>query len=146
MAQAAEHGVMANALACLLGLRGMRIDSACSLDVVDVTQQQRYDVVTFIAKGGKLTTMALPVPATRAVRAAIGDRTDGPLLLNTRDRRMDRAAATRCIRKIAAAAKVDTDISPHSLRRSFITTGLASGIPARDMQLAAGVEPRSAPP
>jgi integrase/recombinase XerD len=138
MAQAAEQGVMANALACLLGLRGMRVGSACALDVTDVHQQQGYDVVTFVAKGGKLTTMALPVPAMRAVRAAIADRTEGPLLLNTRGRRMDRAAATRLVRKIAAAAKVDTDISPHSLRRSFITTGLASGVPARDMQLAAG--------
>jgi integrase/recombinase XerD len=138
MAQAAEQGVMANALACLLGLRGMRVGSACALDVTDISQQQGYDVVTFITKGGKLTTMALPVPAMRAVRAAIGDRTEGPLLLNTRGRRMDRAAATRVVRKIAAAAKVDTDISPHSLRRSFITTGLASGVPARDMQLAAG--------
>lgn len=84
MAEAANHGVMSHALACLLGMRGMRIGSACSLDVGDVHQEQGYDVVVFIAKGGKLTTQALPVPAMRAVRAAIGARTEGPLLLNSR--------------------------------------------------------------
>lgn len=139
MAAAKEHGEMAHALACLLGMRGLRISAACGLNIEDVTQQQGYDVITYIAKGGKLTTQALPVAAMRAVRAAIGDRTQGPLLLNQRRRRMDRAAATRLIQKIArAAAQVDHDITPHSLRRSFITTGLASGISARDMQLAAG--------
>lgn len=138
MAAAAEHGPMAHALACLLGMRGLRISAACGLDVTDVHQQQGYDVITFVAKGGKLTTQALPVAAMRAVRAAIGDRTNGPLLLNSRGRRMDRAAATRLIQKICREANIDDDITPHSLRRSFITTGLASGIPARDMQLAAG--------
>jgi integrase/recombinase XerD len=138
MAQAETMGVMPYAIACLLGLRGLRIGSACSLNVTDVHEQRGYDVITFIAKGGKLTTMPLPVPAMRAVRAAIGDREQGPLLLNTWGGRMDRASATRWIKKIAAAAAVDTDITPHSLRRSFITTGLASGVPARDMQLAAG--------
>lgn len=138
LAEAANHGVMAHALVCLLGMRGMRVGSAIGLDVTDVQQQQGYDVVVFTGKGAKATTQALPVPAMRAVRAAIGDRTDGPLLLNRRGKRMDRHAATRLIRQVAAAAKVNTDISPHSLRRSFITTGLASGVPARDMQLAAG--------
>lgn len=138
MAAAKEHGEMAHALACLLGMRGLRISAACGLNIEDVHQQQGYDVITYIAKGGKLTTQALPVAAMRAVRAAIGERLDGPLLLNQRGRRMDRAAATRLIQKICRAANVDDDITPHSLRRSFITTGLASGIPARDMQLAAG--------
>jgi integrase/recombinase XerD len=138
MAQAAECTVMEYALACLLGLRGMRVSAACNLNVGDVHSERGYDVITYVAKGDKRMTQALPVEAARAVRAAIGDRTEGPLLLNKRGRRMDRAAATRIIRKIAAAAKVDTNISPHSLRRSFITTGLASGIPAREMQLAAG--------
>ena len=138
LAASKKHGVMAHALACLLGMRGLRISAACGLDITDLHQQQGYDVITYIAKGGKLTTQALPVAAMRAVRAATGDRTEGPLLLNCRGRRMDRAAATRLIQKICREANIDDDITPHSLRRSFITTGLASGIPARDMQLAAG--------
>lgn len=138
MAQAEQMGGMAYALACLIGLRGMRITSATNLNVQDVHQDRGYTVITFLAKGGKMMTQALPVAAVEAVQGAIGGRTEGPLLLNRCGRRMDRAAATRLVRKIAAAAKIDTDISPHSLRRSFITTGLASGVSARDMQLAAG--------
>lgn len=135
LAAAKKPGVMANALARLLAERGLRISEATQLDVTDVIQLGGYDHVQFIGKGGQSATVPLPVPTARAVRLAIGDRTEGPLLLNARGRRMDRAAATRIIRKIAAAAAVNQEISPHSLRRSFATTGIAMGVPLRDMQL-----------
>lgn len=135
LAAARKMGVMPNCLATLLAVRGLRISEATSLDVTDITNIGGYDHVTFIGKGGDQATVPLPVPAMRAVRAAIGERTEGPLLLNLWGNRMDRAAATRLIRKIAETAKVNTDISPHSLRRSFATTGIAMGVPLRDMQL-----------
>lgn len=135
LAAATQHGPMANALATLLAMRGLRIAEACSLDVTDVLVIGSYDHVRFVGKGGDTATVPLPIPCARAVRTAIGGRDIGPLLLNTRGARMDRASATRLIRKIAAAAKVNTEISPHSLRRSFVTTQLAMGVPLRDVQL-----------
>jgi integrase/recombinase XerD len=138
LAQAEHHGPMAYALACLLGMRGLRISATVGLDVEDVTVDQGYHCVTFVAKGGQRVTQALPLAAVPAVQAAIGDRTSGPLLLNRRGRRMSRHSADRIIKQICAAACIDADISPHSLRRSFITTGLASGIAAQEMQQAAG--------
>lgn len=132
---AEKFGPAALALATLLGMRGLRISEACSLNVEDVTQIGGYDHITFIGKGGGSATVPLPIPCARAVRAAIGDRTSGPVLLNLRCRRMDRGCAQRLIDKITAAAGVNSDISPHSLRRSFVTTQLAMGVPLRDVQL-----------
>lgn len=135
LAAAAKMGPQANALATLLAMRGLRIAEACSLDVTDVLIIGSYDHVRFVGKGGDTTTVPLPIPCARAVRTAIGDRDLGPLLLNTRGVRLDRTCATRLIPKIAAAAQVNTEISPHSLRRSFVTTQLAMGVPLRDVQL-----------
>lgn len=135
LAAARTAGVMENALVTLLAMRGLRIAEACSLNVEDITVDSGYDVINFVGKGGGQATLSLPMPVMRAVRAAIGTRTAGPLLLNQRGRRMDRRCADRIIKQIAAAAKVNTDISPHSLRRSFVTTSIAMGTPLRDVQL-----------
>lgn len=135
---ASKTGPMEHALIGLLGLRGLRIAEACQIDVEDVTIKGGYDCVTLTRKGGKRVTLSLPVPVARAVRAAIQDRREGPLLLNSQGRRMDRAAATRVIRRLCRAAHMPEGRSPHSCRRTFVTTALAIGIPLADVQLAAG--------
>lgn len=131
-----DEGPMAHALVCLLGMSGLRIGEATSLRIETMTVKDGYDVLHFIGKGSKPAEVPLPVPVMRAVREAIGVRTSGPLLLTRRHTPMDRSAARRMITKIAVAAKVNTAISPHSLRRSFCTSGLVSGVPIYDMQLA----------
>jgi integrase/recombinase XerD len=138
MAQAAKSGPTAHALACLLGLRGLRISAAIGLDVDHVTRENGYDCVTFVAKGGKTMTQALPGVAARAVREVIADRTEGPLLLNAWGNRMSRHNADRLLKKIAAAAAIDLHVTPHAMRRSFITTGAHAGIPIEELQAAAG--------
>jgi integrase/recombinase XerD len=138
MAQAAKSGPTAHALACLLGLRGLRISAAIGLDVEHVTRENGYDCVTFIAKGGKTMTQALPGVAARAVREVIADRTEGPLLLNAWGNRMSRHNADRLLKKIAADARIDLKVTPHAMRRSFITTGAHAGVPIEELQAAAG--------
>lgn len=133
---ARELGPQEHALTALLGMSGLRIAEACGLDIASLTVESGYDTLRFIGKGGKPAIVSLPVPVMRAVREAIGDREVGPILLNSRGRRLDRAAATRTIRRIAKRAHVKTDISPHSLRRTFCTSGLVQGVPLRDMQIA----------
>lgn len=133
---ARELGVMEHAVAALLGLCGLRVAEACVLDIESLGDEGGYDSLKFIGKGGKPADIPLPIPVMRAVRACIGDRTSGPLLLNKAGRRLDQRAAHRMVRRIAAHAKVNTDISPHSLRRTFCTSGLVSGVPMRDMQIA----------
>lgn len=128
---------MALALAMLLGECGLRISEACSLNIEDMTQVRGWDVLHFIGKGDKYATVPLPVPVMRSVQAAIGDRTSGPVVLTTWGTRMTRTTAHRQIRKVAAAAGIRGDLSPHSFRRTMITTGLQMGVPLHRMQSAA---------
>lgn len=134
-AAAEEMGLIPHALTCILGLNALRIAEACSLNIEAMSVESGYDVIHFRGKGGDTYAAPLAVPTMRAVRAVIGDRTEGPILLNKWGRRMTRANATLIIRHIARSACVNEDISPHSLRRSFATTGVAVGIPVRDLQI-----------
>jgi len=65
-------------------------------------------------------------------------RPAGPLLLNRRGARMDRHAATRRLRHLAAVAGVRLPrMHPHMLRHTFVTTMLDAGVDLRDVQIAA---------
>jgi site-specific recombinase XerD len=57
---------------------------------------------------------------------------------------MNRYQAARFVRRLARHAGIDKTISPHSLRRSFITASLDAGVPLRDVQEAAShADPRT---
>jgi integrase/recombinase XerD len=129
---------MEAALMAILCLRGLRIAEACSLDVTSIGEHQGHRVIRYISKGGKARTHVLPAQAIKAVERAIGDRTEGPLLLNQWGNRMNRKNAGAVIKRLCRAAGVDEDQSPHSMRRSFITTGLVTGINLYDMQRTVG--------
>jgi len=83
-----------------------------------------------------LGMIVLPIPVLRAIREATDGRDHGPILTNTFGRRLDPGGATRRLRRLCARAGIDHMISPHSLRRTFCTTGLVAGVPIRDMQVA----------
>lgn len=133
-ARAAGH--IEHALVSILGMMGLRIAEACSLNVEAMSIDKGYDVITFVGKGGDSYTEPFPIPELRAVRACVGDRTSGPLLTTRTGNRMDRSAAHRMLRRLGTAAGIKTEFSPHSLRRTFATTGLQQGVPLRDVQLA----------
>lgn len=126
------------ALIGILGMRGLRIAEATSLDVEHYTHQRGYRVLSYIAKGSKARTAVVPVPVARAIDECIGQRSTGPILLNKWGRRMDRKVAARHVKELAAAAGVDSDISAHSLRRSFATAAIAKGEPLYEVSLAMG--------
>jgi site-specific recombinase XerD len=89
-------------------------------------------------KGGKVVLVPLPPAVSRAVDRAARDRPGGPLLLNRRSARMDRHAATRRLRHLAANAGIRLPrMHPHMLRHAFVTTRLDAGVDLRDVQIAA---------
>jgi site-specific recombinase XerD len=137
VAQGAAAGVVDHALACLLGLLGLRVGEACSIDIEDLGFERGHRTVTVLGKGAKLAIMPLPPRVARAVDQAAGDRMGGPLLLSRSGRRLDRHGATRIVRRLAKRAGIAKRISPHSLRHSFITAALDAGVPLRDVQIAA---------
>jgi len=137
VAQGAAGSPVDHALACLLGLLGLRVSEACSIDVEDLSLERGHRTVTVLAKGSKLAIIPLPPRVARAIDLAAGERKAGPLLLTRAGNRLNRHAATRIVRRLARQAGVTKHISPHSLRHSFITAALDAGVPLRDVQIAA---------
>lgn len=137
IAQGAVAGATDHALACLLGLLGLRVSEACSIDIESLSVERGHRVVSFVGKGSKQALMPLPPRVARAVDLAAGDRTTGPVLLARSGRRLDRHAATRIVRRLARRADITKHITPHSLRHSFITAALDAGVALRDVQVAA---------
>lgn len=133
---ASQVGVREHCLVGLLGLRGLRVSEACSLNVESIGERRGYDTITFRGKGGDVYTEPLPVPLMRSVRACVDGRDCGPLLTTRTGHRMDRSSANRMLKRLAGPAGIKTEFSAHSLRRTFATTGLLNGVPLRDVQLA----------
>jgi integrase/recombinase XerD len=91
-----------------------------------------------VGKGTRIVLVPLPPAVGRAIDRATGDRTAGPILLSTRGARMDRHAATRRLRRLAAESVVRLPrMHPHMLRHTFVTTMLDAGVDLRDVQIAA---------
>jgi integrase/recombinase XerD len=126
------------ALVAMLGLLGLRIFEATGADIADLGEEHGHRVLRVCGKGTKVVLVPLPPAVGRAIDTAIGARTDGPILLNSRGTRMDRHAATRRLRRLAGTAGIRTArMHPHMLRHTFVTTMLDAGVDLRDVQIAA---------
>jgi integrase len=121
IAQAAAAGPVDHALACLLGLLGLRVGEACAIDIENLDASRGHRTVTVLGKGHKLAVIPLPPRVARAVDQAASERDRGPLLLMRTGGRMNRHGATRIVRRLAKRSGITKHISPHSLRHSFIT-------------------------
>jgi uncharacterized DUF497 family protein len=135
LAQAAASTPTDHALACLLGLLGLRVSEACAVDVEHLSLQRGHRTLTVIGKGGKSAIIPLPPRVARAVDLAADQRLTGPVLLSRSGRRLDRHGAARIVRRVARRAGITKRISSHSLRHSFITAALDAGVPLRDVQV-----------
>src|SRR5262249_36213319 len=86
---------------------------------------------------GKVVTIPL-APARAAIDLAVGERSDGPLLLAADGRRLDRHGAAR-VRRVTCCAGITRPVGPHTLRLrlSPLTTSFDARVPLRDVQEAA---------
>ncbi|MEV0296812.1 tyrosine-type recombinase/integrase [Nocardia sp. NPDC050710] len=122
----------------LVVMLGLRIFEACSTDIADVGEEHGHRVLRVVGKGSKIVLIPLPPAVGRGIDRAIADRDPGPILLNSRGRRMDRHCATRRLRVLAKASVVRLPhMHPHMLRHTFVTTMLDVGVDLRDVQIAA---------
>ncbi len=111
------------ALVAMLGLLGLRTFEATSANIADLGEEHGHRVLRVCGKGTKIVLVPLPPAVSRAIDRAIADRVRGPVLLNSRGTRMDRHAATRRLRRLAATAGIQvTRAHPHMLRHTFVTT------------------------
>lgn len=115
------------ALVCVLCENGLRISELLNCDVPDLGKDASHYTLRIMGKGSKPATIALPAPSMEALTLAIGDRTEGPLLLNRRETRLCREGASRIIRRFARQVAPTKNITPHSLRHSGITALVEDG-------------------
>src|SRR5262249_55384059 len=92
------------ALVAMLGLHGLRIFEATAADITDLGEEHGHRVLRVCGKGAKVVLIPLPPAVGRAIDQAVGTRTGGSILLNTRRTRMDPPAATRRLRRLADTA------------------------------------------
>jgi integrase/recombinase XerD len=111
---------------------------ACGASIADLGEEHGHRVLRVRGKGGKVVLVPLPPAVSRAIDRAVGDWSDGPILRNTLGVRMDRHAATRRLKHLAATAGIRMPrMHPHMLRHTFVTTMLDAGVSLRDVQIAA---------
>ena len=126
------------ALVCLLGLLGLRIFEATSLDIADLGEEHGHRVARVVGKGHKIVLVPMPPAVARAIDRATEGRLSGPVLRNRDGRRMDRHAATRRLKRLQQQAGVRiARMHPHMLRHTYVTTMLDAGVDLRDTQIAA---------
>lgn len=126
------------ALVVLLGMLGLRVSEACGIQIEDAAHEVRgHRVLKVLGKGSKPAMIPLPVSVQRAIDAAAGDRTTGPLLLGAEGAQLTRRVAHRWVVAVAKRAGIDKPVHPHTLRHAFVTACLDAGVPLRDVQIAA---------
>ncbi|RYF56804.1 MAG: integrase [Comamonadaceae bacterium] len=125
-------------LITLLGMLGLRVSEACGLNVESYQGAERgHRVLRFTGKGTKSAAVPLPVPVLRAMDRAAGERTSGPLILRSDGSRMTRRSADRVVKRIANKSGLTRNVSPHTLRHTFVVAALDANVPLRDVQIAA---------
>lgn len=128
-----------HALVALMAMLGLRVSAACRARIEDVTVDSsggRH--LRVLEKNPRIHTTRVPGEVWEILQAAIGDRTEGPIVLRRNGTEQDRAGAYRWIRALAEKAGLPKNIHPHSLRRSIIAILLDSGERAEDVQRFAG--------
>ena len=131
-------------LVTLLAMNGLRISEALNADIEDLDTERGHRTLRIVRKGGKHVTVPLAPRTARALDLYIGERSSGPIFVTGEGRRMDRGAADRVVKRLARRAGIGKEISPHSLRHTFITLALDAGVALRDVQEAAShADPRT---
>lgn len=121
-------------LVCLLGLNALRVSEACGADLDDLAVANGHRTLRIMGKGAQPALIPLALRTARAIDAAVGERTGGPLVARSDGSRLDQRAAGRVDRRLAKRAGITKPISPHSLRHAAITASLDAGCSLQDVQ------------
>lgn len=125
---------------------GARITEAIDLDVDDLhlaASDERPPVVLVRGKGGKDRLVPIGSYAREALDAYLvrgrpelsgKGRGNPAVFLNARGGRLSRQSAWQILKSAAAAAQLDADVSPHTLRHCFATHLLQGGADVRVVQ------------
>ena len=94
---------------------GLRVSEALALTAGDVyAANDRYYLAVAAGKGDKARDVEIPRDLFRALKRHTAGMTDSSPVLG----KLDRIAAWRIVQRVAARAKLEKSISPHSLRHT----------------------------
>jgi integrase len=104
----------------LISLRAerLRVSEATGADIGHLGLERGHRTLIITRKGGKVVTVPLAPRTARAIDLAIGERTEGPVFVARDDRRLDRHAAGRIVRKTARRTGIGKPVTPHTLRHA----------------------------
>lgn len=130
----------------LLGLNGLRVSEAVGANVPDLGNFGGHRTLRILRKGSKVGIVPLAPIVCETVDEFLAGRAVGPLLprLHRSGVVLDplasisRQTAYERVKFLADFAGVNPALSPHSLRRTFVTEALRDGAPLHQVQLAAG--------
>ena len=118
---------------------GLRVSEACALKMKDIDLENQCLTVQ-LAKWGKSRRVGLSPNALAVIQVYLQDHPKGTpdefLFLNKKGKRMDRHGLYQRLERIGKRAGVD--VSPHALRRAFVTINANKGRPLPMLQLACG--------
>jgi site-specific recombinase XerD len=113
-----------------------RVSEMCAADVTDRVERGRRSLLDLTRKEEKERLLPLPLSVAELLDAHTEGRTEGPLLLDSEGRRLDRHDAARLLARLGRKAKVlpGRKLTPHVLRASRITHMLDANVPLAEVQ------------
>ncbi|MEU8839912.1 tyrosine-type recombinase/integrase [Streptomyces roseus] len=135
VAAQAENGFDELVVRLLYTLAG-RVSEMCAADMnarVEVGRRLHLDLTR---KEDKERLLPLPITVAELLDAHTEGRTEGPLLLDSEGRRLDRHDVARLLARLGRKAKVlpGRKLTPHVLRASRITHMLDDKVPLAEVQ------------
>jgi integrase/recombinase XerD len=127
-------------LVTVLANTGLRASELCNLQMSDIDLENRFLTVR-CGKGGKMRKVGLNHAAIEVLSQYMaemqGTATSNRLLFrNTNNKQMNRSGLYQRLERIGLKAGVK--VSPHALRRAFVTIRANEGKPIQMLQMACG--------
>lgn len=143
---ASDHSPRSRALVTLLLHDGLRINEALSADIEDLGTVRGHRTLSITRKGGARRDVVLAPTTADAIGAYIAERETGPIFITATGRRWNQPGTYKAVQMLARRAGIEhaDQLSPHSLRHTFVTLAREAGVPLEDVQDAAGhADPRT---
>lgn len=122
----------------LLSQTGLRVTEACNLLLEDINLEKGFLTVT-LAKWGKTRRVGLTPVAIEAIQTYLKQRPDcenNRLLVTREGDSIARYGVRTRLDKLSK--RVDVKVTPHALRRAFVTINANKGRPLPMLQIACG--------
>ena len=105
----------------------VRVGEVVVLRIADVHLDDDYAKIRS-GKGSKDRLVVIPRPLSQELRSYVGNRSRGPVFLSQRRKAFTPRRIEQIVEQAAALAKIQTHVTPHTLRRSMATELLNRGV------------------